>query len=121
MIADRWSRANAGRGQCVLLTAEAGVGKSRVVEHFEGHTRGDDRAWLELRCSADRTNSALHPVIELVRASLHLDPAAPHESQLMALASGLADSGVEGDESFALFARLLGLPAPGRVRASSAG
>src|SRR5437762_10431160 len=58
----RWSRAKTGEGQVVLLSGEAGIGKSRLTAALlerlaEPHTR------LRYFCSPQRTDSALYPII----------------------------------------------------------
>jgi class 3 adenylate cyclase/predicted ATPase len=58
-----WSRAKTGEGQVVLLSGEAGIGKSRLtaalLERFaaEPHTR------LRYFCSPQHTDSAFYPII----------------------------------------------------------
>ena len=59
----RWSKAKSGEGQVVLLSGEAGIGKSRltaaILERFasEPHTR------LRYFCSPQHTDSAFFPII----------------------------------------------------------
>ncbi|WP_437563944.1 protein kinase domain-containing protein [Sorangium sp. So ce542] len=69
-LAARWSRASGGAGQVVLVTGEAGIGKSRSVRAFRDRLAGTPHLWLEARCSAQLQNSAFYPVIELLNALL---------------------------------------------------
>ena len=63
LLLRRWSRAKAGEGQVVLLSGEAGIGKSRLTAALleaiatEPHTR------LRNFCSPQHTDSALYPTI----------------------------------------------------------
>jgi hypothetical protein len=63
LLLRRWSRAKSGEGQVVLLSGEAGIGKSRLTAALfetlsrEPHTR------LRYFCSPQHTDSAFHPII----------------------------------------------------------
>jgi Adenylate and Guanylate cyclase catalytic domain/AAA ATPase domain len=70
LLLRRWSRAKSGEGQVVMLSGEAGIGKSRLtaalVESlaFEPHTR------LRYFCSPQHTDSAFYPIIgQMARAA----------------------------------------------------
>ncbi|MCI0549309.1 MAG: AAA family ATPase [Candidatus Rokubacteria bacterium] len=67
-------RARAGAGQVVAVVGEPGVGKSRLVHEFAHSPR--TREWLVLETAAVsyRTATAYHPVVELLRAYLHVEP-----------------------------------------------
>ncbi|WP_437738049.1 protein kinase domain-containing protein [Sorangium sp. So ce1335] len=69
-LAVRWMRAAGGAGQVVLLTGEAGIGKSRSVRAFRDRLAGTPHLWLEARSSPQLQNSAFYPVIELLNALL---------------------------------------------------
>lgn len=72
-IAARWERAASGAGQVVLLTGDAGIGKSRCVRAFRDRLAGAEHRWMEARCSPQLQNSAFHPVIELLNDLLASD------------------------------------------------
>lgn len=58
--------ASDGKGCLVTVTAEPGVGKSRLVHEFAGWLPNDWRV-LQTACSPERTTSSYHPVSSLVR------------------------------------------------------
>jgi class 3 adenylate cyclase/tetratricopeptide (TPR) repeat protein len=116
LLLDRWGLARAGEGQVVLLSGEAGIGKSRLVLALRERLRQEPPTSLRYFCSPYHTNSALHPVIaQLERAAgfARDDPPAVRLEKLDALlAQAVADAG----ETTALLSELLGLSAPGRER-----
>jgi class 3 adenylate cyclase/predicted ATPase len=64
MILERWKRATKGEGQVVLLSGEAGIGKSRVVQVVREYVSLESHINARFQCSPFHANSALYPVIE---------------------------------------------------------
>src|SRR6185436_19726355 len=60
----RWTQAKDGAGQVVLLSGEAGIGKSRLVQTLKEQVLAEDATRLEFRCSPYYQNSAFYPLIE---------------------------------------------------------
>ena len=58
----RWARAKDGEGQVVLLSGEAGIGKSRLTAAIMELLAGEPHTRLRCFCSPQHTNSALHPI-----------------------------------------------------------
>ena len=73
LLNDRWADVADGKGQVVVLTGEAGIGKSRIVHELRlaAEQCGDD--WHQYQCSAYHTNSALNPFIDYLRGLLMAD------------------------------------------------
>ncbi len=59
----RWARAKDGKGQVVLLSGDAGIGKSRLTAAIMELLAGEPHTRLRCFCSPQHTNSALHPLI----------------------------------------------------------
>ena len=54
----------AGQGQVVLLSGEAGIGKSRLVQVLKDHVAAEPHTRMEWRGSSYHQQSALYPVID---------------------------------------------------------
>src|SRR5262245_31605820 len=63
LLLRRWSTAKTGEGQVVLLSGEAGIGKSRLIAALLERVAAEPYTRLRLFCSPHRADSALHPVI----------------------------------------------------------
>ena len=63
-LLERQGLAWKGEGQIVLISGEAGIGKSRLVAAFEERIAGEPHTLLRYQCSPHHTNSALYPIIE---------------------------------------------------------
>src|SRR5215510_264909 len=73
LLLRRWEQSKAGLGQVVLLSGEAGIGKTALVEMLRVHVAREGYTCVGFRGSPYHTHSALYPVIEHVRRVLRLD------------------------------------------------
>jgi class 3 adenylate cyclase len=63
LLLRRWSRAKTGEGQVVLLSGEAGIGKSRLTAALLERLAGERHTRLRYFCSPQRGDSPFHPII----------------------------------------------------------
>ncbi len=70
LLLERWAQSSEGKGQVVLLSGEAGIGKSRLVEVLREYVRRGGTRPIMCRCSPYHTASALYPVIERLKRLL---------------------------------------------------
>jgi len=70
LLRRRWQQAKDGAGRVVLISAEPGIGKSRLTEAFRESIAGEPHTRLRYFCSPHRQDSALFPFIgQLERAA----------------------------------------------------
>jgi class 3 adenylate cyclase/tetratricopeptide (TPR) repeat protein len=63
LLLRRWAQAKAGNGRVVLISAEPGVGKSRLAEALAERIAPEPHTRLRYFCSPHHQDSALYPVI----------------------------------------------------------
>jgi class 3 adenylate cyclase len=113
LLLRRWSRAKRGEGQVVLLSGEAGIGKSRLTASLMERLVSEPHTRLRYFCSPQHTDSALYPVIgQMERAAGFVYDDTP-QTKLDKLDAVLADTSTRMEDA-ALFAEMLSLPNDGR-------
>jgi AAA ATPase domain/Adenylate and Guanylate cyclase catalytic domain len=109
LLLRRWARAKTSEGQVVLLSGEAGIGKSRLTAALLERLADEPHTRLRYFCSPQHTDSALYPIIsQMQRAAgfAHDDSAQAKLDKLDAL---LAQSFTPRQDA-ALFAEMVSLP-----------
>jgi class 3 adenylate cyclase/predicted ATPase len=116
LLLRRWSRAKTGEGQVVLLSGEAGIGKSRLTATLLERLATEPHTRLRYFCSPQHTDSALYPVIgQMERAAGFAHDDTP-QAKLGKLDALLAQTSTSAQDA-ALFAEMLSLPSDGRYPA----
>jgi predicted ATPase len=112
LLLARWAQVKDGVGQVVLLSGEAGIGKSRLVQVLKEHVAAEPQAWLTpCQCSPYYQNTALYPIIDLLeQVALRFEREEPPPQKLRKLEGFLVQYGLPLAEVVPLFAALLSLP-----------
>jgi predicted ATPase/class 3 adenylate cyclase len=116
LLLRRWSKAKTSEGQVVLLSGEAGIGKSRLTASLMERLVSEPHTRLRYFCSPQHTDSALYPLIgQMERAAgfVHDDTA---KAKLDKLDAVLAQTSTSIQDA-SLFADMLSLPNDGRYPA----
>ncbi|ANV99120.1 adenylate/guanylate cyclase domain-containing protein [Bradyrhizobium icense] len=99
-----------GEGQVVLISGEAGIGKSRLVASLcESAALGPHRR-LRYQCSPYHSNSALHPFIAQLERAAGIAPEDTSEQKLDKLEATLALGAQRVGNATPLIAALLSIP-----------
>src|SRR5262249_12129399 len=113
LLLRRWSKAKDGEGQVVLVSGEAGIGKSRLTAALVERLASEPHTRLRYFCSPQHTDSALYPIIsQMERAAgfVHDDAA---QAKLDKLHTLLSQSFTPRQDA-ALFSDMLSLTNDGR-------
>ena len=112
----RWSKAKTGQGQVVLLSGEAGIGKSRLTAALLEAIASEPHTRLRNFCSPQHTDSALYPTIGQIERASGFTRDDTLRAKLDKLDVLLAQSSLSAQDA-ALFAEMLSLPNDGRYPA----
>ena len=112
LLLERWAHAKEGQGQVVVLSGEAGIGKSRLVQVLKDQVAGEPHTRLECRSLPYYQQSALYPIIELLPRLLPWQHDASPDEQLDQLTQALRQYRLPEQETMPLLAPLLSLAIP---------
>ena len=113
LLLRRWSKTKTGQGQVVLLSGEAGIGKSRLTAELLERLASEPHTRLRNFCSPQHTDSALYPIIsQLERAAGFVHDDTPN-TKLDKLDTLLGQSATSAPDA-SLLGAMLSLPNDGR-------
>ncbi len=107
-LVEAWDQVQAGGSVAMVISGEAGVGKSRLADVIGRRVHADDATTLITHCSSYHRSTALYPVRRLIERAAGIDPGHVPEHALSRLWTAMDEVGLA--ESLPYFADLLGLP-----------
>jgi class 3 adenylate cyclase/predicted ATPase len=116
LLLRRWSKAKSGEGQVVLVSGEAGIGKSRLTAALLERLSGEAHTRLRYFCSPQHTDSAFYPIIGQMERAAGLAHDDKPQARLDKLDAVLAQTSTSPANA-ALLAEMLSLPNDGRYPA----
>jgi len=117
LLIERWRQAKSGEGQMVLLSGEAGIGKSRITEALVDALSGEPRVLLRYQCSPYHIDSALYPAIQQIAHAAGFAEDDSPERRLERLETLLTRATDDISEAAPLMAMLMGLEGSSRYGA----
>ena len=113
MLAAPLVRAKTGEGQVVLLSGEAGIGKSRLIAALRDRLVGKPHTQLRYFCSPQHKDSPLYPIIGQMQHAAGFTHEDSPQAKLDKLDAMLAQTSTPVEDA-ALFAEMLSLANDGR-------
>ena len=108
LLSDHWELVKEGNGQAVIVTGEAGIGKSKLIEGFQARFGAQAHRTLSFHGSPFHRNTMLYPVIERIQIAAKLLPQDSDDERLSKLTEFLQPFG-NADRILPFIGRLLSI------------
>ncbi len=109
-IMERWRTARDGAGQAVLMSGEAGIGKSRLVQELRDRLRDEPVLLMRHHCSPFHTTTPLYPIARAIEVALDISPGDNSQQRLEKVRDMCLRRGLDPEHALPLFADLLSIP-----------
>jgi class 3 adenylate cyclase/tetratricopeptide (TPR) repeat protein len=113
VLLERFERSARGAGQTVWVRGEAGIGKSTLIRMFREDIQSRPSTWLECSCSPFASNSAFHPMVELLRREIGLRDQDDVTDARARLSTEVVSAGLDANEFVPIVEDLLRPPLGG--------
>ena len=113
MLLQRWSQAKSSQGQVVLLSGEAGIGKSRLIAALMERLAGEAQTRLRYFCSPQHIDSPFYPIIGRIERAAGFTREDTPADKLSKLGAMLTRNATSPHDA-SLLLEMLSLPNDGR-------
>ena len=110
VLLERWGHVKEGDGQVILLSGEAGMGKSRLVQLMKERLAAEPHFLAECRCSPHYQNTALYPVTDYLERLMRFSREDTPEEKLSKLEATVGQYFPRLPDITPLLAALLSVP-----------
>jgi class 3 adenylate cyclase len=114
LLIERWREGREGEGQVVLLSGEAGIGKSRILAAMRDGISSESHVTMRYQCSPHHVNDAFYPIVSQIRHAAGFTRVETPAARLDTLEAMIARSGPNSKDIASYLAALLSIPFEGR-------
>jgi class 3 adenylate cyclase/tetratricopeptide (TPR) repeat protein len=114
LLLDRWREATGGEGQVALLSGEADIGKSRILEALSERIGDEPHTTVRYQCSPHQVNDAFYPMTSHIWRAAGFVSDEPPVARLDKLEALIGRSRLDAREIAHFLAALLSIPFEGR-------
>lgn len=112
LLMNRWAQVQKGHGQLVMITGEAGIGKSRLLRQFKQDVGAIPHTWIEGESSPYEQDTPFAPTIDLIENAFNWTAEATADEKIAELENSFSLVGMDTTKSVPLVATLLGIAVP---------
>lgn len=112
ILMSRWIQAQKGKGQLIMITGEAGIGKSRLLRQFKDELGGVPHTWIEGESSPYEQDTPFAPTVDLIENAFHWNADTSPDEKIAALEYSFSLADMDLAKSVPLMASLLGIELP---------
>jgi class 3 adenylate cyclase/tetratricopeptide (TPR) repeat protein len=112
LLLDRWERAEEREGQVILITGEAGIGKSRLVQQFKAEIGVTPHTWVEAAASPYLQHTPFAFVSDMLRQGFQFPADLQMVQRVEAVEGALEALDLSPAETMPIVAPLLSLELP---------
>lgn len=112
LLMNRWTQAQKGKGQLIVIKGEAGIGKSRLLRQFKEDLGGIPHTWVEGESSPYEQDTPFAPTLDLVENAFQWTLDTTSEVRIADLEGSFSQVGIDPAKGVPLMALLFGFSVP---------